>query len=115
MRAEKEIRDELAAARKAYREADETQPRAKTIPLSLKVKTLMRELSGCISEDAGPCPKCGAAPHGMRFQHYVKEGVEISLYEVGCLDCDDMQSRGGSAGQAVENWNAGNYHARPKR
>lgn len=52
--------------------------------ITAKVKDLNALLSSAITDGAGPCPHCGAMPHGIPQQVGIKGEVR-HVYEVGCL------------------------------
>lgn len=103
-RTEAQITADIVAARAAYQDAVDTEPRATVEALSGVVHDLLDELSSVLSEGADPCPTCGTAPHGMLKTEAVKDNPPI--YEVGCLTCDNA-ARGWTIPLTVERWNTG--------
>src|SRR5512137_437160 len=93
-----ELNAEIEKQRALYRDNVATNPSTATAA-SEQVKVLLAELSALLSKGARPCEVCGAQPHGMKRRPHV--------YEVGCLNCQGIQSFGGTAAEAVENWNNG--------
>lgn len=99
MRTEKDILAEIAQQKALYLEQIDTQPAGVVNATSERVKALQQELTDLLSSGATACTNCGAVPIGMKRRPHV--------YEVGCLNCQDVRSFGGTSAEAVENWNAG--------
>lgn len=92
------LKQNIESARRAYLEIVHTGTAAEVKAASDAVKSSQAELASSLAEGAGPCPGCGAAPHGL-FQ---PTGVEI-----GCLACRDHRAQGPSRASAVAAWNEG--------
>jgi hypothetical protein len=115
MRTETEIRNEIASAKLAYLEANNTLPSNQVIPFSKKVKELQAELSDFISSGANSCPDCKLPPHGMHVSAHFINGVTYHLYEIGCRACENHCARGASAAEAVKDWNNGIWFDRKEQ
>lgn len=109
MRPIDEIVSCIASAKAEYLIANEELPSSKVIPFSNKVKELQKELSDTISNGANVCPVCGNKPIGMIFRTQNVGGVTVNLYEVGCLNCVGISSRGASPEETVQKWNRSQY------
>lgn len=118
------LREELATALVAYREAAEKLTPAESASHSAKIKELQKALANAIADGACDCSICGVAPIGLRHIHARtrnKNVVWFHTIEIGCPSCNakafaetPAKESGSQIGQyeerarkeAVEEWNS---------
>jgi hypothetical protein len=130
MRSEKQIREELDKTLELHRANVDKWTKKQLDDSTDKVVALQNELSKTLSEGAKDCPCCGGHPIGMHRRTIEHQGLNIKIYEVGCLNCRPFpeldkskketgmmisySSQGTTVEQAVEKWNNNEYLKKAK-
>jgi hypothetical protein len=117
MKNETEITNDLDVALADYRENADKWTGPQIAESNAKVKSLREDLNAILTAGANECD-CGNPPIGIVRKNVEVSGVDIKIYEVGCVVCEpvtESETRtshsaiGGSIADAVKNWNNGKY------